>query len=189
MDQFARSATVGTFHDKLTGEVGLEACFFELFVKRSPHSKIRVKNPFRADKRQPQLSVGPHRTTIDGLSKPSPRLSATPELRVLPCLFVSHESLPMELVRGLSRLHNVFVDATRTDGAHLQFLKDLEEFLIKESSIEWHHNRSILSIAPADSLHHMANHLLNRVRVVAVLAASSKHGIHNETPPCQMKPS
>ncbi len=74
----------------------------------------------------------------------------------------------MVLVRGPSLLHNVFVHATRTDGAHLQFLKDLKEFLIKESRIEWHHNRSILSIAPADSWHPMANHLLNRVRVVAV---------------------
>ncbi len=39
--------------------------------------------------------------------------------------FVSHQSVPREALRRPSILHNVFVDAAGTDGAHLQFLKDL----------------------------------------------------------------
>lgn len=93
----------------------------------------------------------------------------------------------MKAVRARSILQGVFLDAARTGVVPIQFLKDLEEFRIKESLIDLHHIRHVLSTAPVGSLHHMANHLLSHVRVVAVLAGSSKHGIQNETNSCHPK--
>jgi len=187
VDKLISASTMSRWDDRLGIEDMPVAGIPELTIDLKAHAEIGVKDTHGPHELEQHLTIGIQRATEDGPAKLLPTLTPAAKLKEVPDLLPAPVPAPMESFTGLNVEPDILVDLSAADVADPETFKNLEELLVKKTRIHPDEDRYFFSQGLADLAHHVANHLFNRIAMVAMFLSSPENGIDKEPTPRHLK--
>lgn len=152
-----------------------------------PHPQVGVDHHLRAGKGQKLLAVFVVGTQKQGPAKSVPARTAVCKLDEVPELPVVLIAAPGQWIDRSDIAFHIVIELARSDVAYLEAFEEAEKLLVEKAAVEANDDRHIGSVVFAYLGHHVPDHLLGRLFVIAMLAAASQDRIDDESPPRELQ--